>query len=253
MYRVITILMFLSFVSCKEDKKKNHGKLSVQQIVDSSIAVCGGDLYKTSEIAFAFRDKTYILEGKQGERIQKRLTINDSAIVTDIVENQNFKRYVNDSLVNVVDSMATKYSNSINSVHYFAYLPYGLNDPAVNKELLGEVRIKEKEYYKVKVTFEQENGGVDYEDVYLYWFNKQSFKPDYLAYEFLTDGGGMRFREAYNERLVNGIRFVDYKNYKTVDRSVPIIKIDSLFVAERLELLSKIELKNIEIIPDNYN
>ena len=253
MYRVIAILIFLSIVSCKEDKKEKSSILSAQQIVDRSIEVCGGDLYKTTEIAFDFRDKTYILEGRQDQRIQKRLTVSDSAIVTDVVENQTFKRFINDSLVSVADSMATKYSNSINSVHYFAYLPYGLNDPAVNKELLEEVRIKENDYYKVRVTFDQEDGGVDFEDVYLYWFNKQTFKPDYLAYEFFTDGGGMRFREAYNERFVNGIRFVDYKNYKTVDKTIPIVEIDSLFVAKRLELLSNIELKNIEVIPDNYN
>ena len=51
----------------------------------------------------------------------------------------------------------------------------------------------------------------------MYWFNKETFKPDYLAYDFHTDGGGVRFRKAYNERYVDGIRFVDYENYKPRD------------------------------------
>ena len=151
------------------------------------------------------------------------------------------------------DSLANIYSNSINSVHYFAYLPYGLNDPAVNKEFLGEMAIKGKDYYKVKVTFDQENGGDDFDDVYIYWFNKETFKPEYLAYEFHVNGGGLRFREAYNERYVNGIRFVDYNNYKSVSDSQSIYEIDSLFNKGELELLSKIELKDVVVSPGNYN
>ena len=121
------------------------------------------------------------------------------------------------------DSIANVYANSVNSVHYFANLPYGLNDPAVNKEFLGEVAIKDKEYYKIKVTFDQKGGGKDYEDIYLYWFNKETFKPDYLAYKFYVDGGGIRFRVAYNERYLGGIRFVDYENYEASREETSII------------------------------
>ena len=118
----------------------------------------------------------------------------------------------------------------------------------IEKELLGEIDIKGTSYYKVKVTFSEDNGGDDYDDTYLYWFNKQTFKPDYLAYDFHTNGGGMRFREAYNERYVGGIRFVDYYNSKPTVSSAEIMNIDSLFIKDQLELLSKIELENITIL-----
>jgi len=74
-------------------------------------------------------------------------------------------------------------------------------------------------YYKLKVTFDQDGGGDDFDDTYVYFFNKATFKPDYLAYDFHVNGGGMRFREAYNERYVNGIRFVDYNNMKPIDEN----------------------------------
>jgi hypothetical protein len=159
---------------------------------------------------------------------------------------------IRDSLVAVPDSMARKYSNSINSVHYFAYLPFGLNDAAVNKRLLGEIEINGNMYYKLEVTFDQEGGGKDYEDVYIYWINKKTLKPDYLAYEFHVDGGGVRFREAYNERYINGIRFVDYRNYEPLDQ-VSVRETDSLFTAGKLLLLSHIELGDIEVNPGSYN
>ena len=240
---IFTLVLFVVF-ACKERKSP---MLTAQQIVDKSIEICGGEAYLTSNIRFDFRDKTYVLDNSDNKRSLRRITRTDTTVVVDVRTGSDFERFVNDSLIVVHDSMATKYSNALNSVHYFAYLPYGLNDPAVKKELLGEVNIKNQDYYKIKVTFDREGGGDDFDDIYVYWFNTETLKPDYLAYEFHVDGGGMRFREAYNERLRKGIRFVDYYNYKTKDSSIPIYKIDSLYQAGDLELLSKIELKNITL------
>lgn len=89
-----------------------------------------------------------------------------------------------------------------------------MNDKAVNKLYLGKVLIKGNEYYKIKVTFNEEGGGEDFEDVFVYWVQTGTFKVDYLAYSYAVNGGGIRFKEAYNERFVNGIRFVDYNNCK---------------------------------------
>lgn len=218
-----------------------------QRIVDKSIEVSGGDLYKTSNVAFDFRDREYMLQIVDGRRVMERTFNTDSSSMVDRVDPKGFQRFVNDSLIHVSDSMANVYSNSINSVHYFAYLPYGLNDPAVNKELLGKIKIKGNDYYKVKVTFDKEGGGDHYEDTYIYWFNKDTYKVDYLAYDFHTDGGGMRFRKAYNERYVNGLRFVDYENYRPENMPTSIVNIDSLFLQNKLTLLSKIRLKNIKV------
>jgi hypothetical protein len=144
--------------------------------------------------------------------------------------------------------MAVKYTASVNTVHYFALLPYGLNDAAVNKSSLGEVTIKNKVYHKIKVTFSQEGGGEDYEDVFVYWIDAETFKADYIAYSYIEDDGvGIRFREAYNERMVNGLRFVDYNNYKSEDATMDLLGLDKAFESGSLKLLSKIELENIVV------
>ena len=223
---------------------------TAQQIIDKSIEASGGARYENSQFSFDFRDKKYMLvrDINTNGKLLLRMFETDSSSIVDTKGSNFFTRVIDGVKVEIADSLAQKYANSINSVHYFAYLPYGLNDAAVNKELIGETVIKNREYYKVKVTFDQLNGGDDFDDVYIYWFNKQSFIPDYLAYEFHVDGGGMRFREAINERTVNGIRFVDYKNYKPVD-SVSIYDIEELFKNGKLDLLSKIELTSIEVTP----
>jgi hypothetical protein len=198
------------------------------------------------------RDIRYELENNTGRKILKRIINNDSTTILDILKQNGFERTINGNPVIVADSMAVKYSNSINSVHYFAYLPYGLNDPAVNKKLLGETQLGDRQYYKVEVTFDEEGGGEDFDDIYIYWFNKETFKPDYLAYEFNIDGGGTRFREAFNERIINGIRFVDYNNYKA-SKNISVYELEALFKTKELELLSTIRLEDIEVNPDNCN
>ncbi|MGI9551572.1 MAG: DUF6503 family protein [Aurantibacter sp.] len=250
MHRIIVFLGIVILISCKVEKRSEP---TAQSIIDSSIAVSGGALYGSTIRSFAFRDKNYVSENGNGKKTLKRILKNDTVTILDVRTNQKFERYVNDSLVQLHDTTANKYANSVNSVHYFASLPFGLNDPAVHKELLGNATVKGKEYHKIKVTFDQNGGGDDFDDIYVYWFNKKTWKPDYLAYEFHVDGGGMRFREAFNERYVNGIRFVDYHNYKTADLATSILKIDSLFEKGSLELLSEIELKDIQVNQGSYN
>jgi hypothetical protein len=244
----LLVFFAVCLVCCKEDKKT----LSAQEIIDKAIEVAGGERYTSSNITFDFRDMKYASENTGSNKILKRMQIREGDTILDVLDGLNFQRYINGNEEVVHDTLASKYSNSVNSVHYFALLPYGLNDRAVSKELLGDAIIKDTDYYKIKVTFDQEGGGDDFDDIYIYWINKETWKPDYLAYEFHVDGGGMRFREAYNERIVNGIRFVDYKNFKPA-KATSILSIDSLYSNKELELLSDIKLSNIEVTLGSYN
>jgi len=152
--RIIYILFILvTLTSCKKEIP-----LSAQDIVDKTIEVSGGDKYLNAEIDFDFRDKHY-RSVREGGKFQYERQFQDSiGIIKDVLNNDGFQRFVNDTLTKIPDSMAVKYTSSVNSVHYFALLPYGLNDAAVNKSSLGEVSIKDKLYYKIKVTFSQEGG-----------------------------------------------------------------------------------------------
>ncbi|MCB0463630.1 MAG: DUF6503 family protein [Flavobacteriaceae bacterium] len=240
--KYLVVVCFL-IVACKKETP-----LTAQDVVDKSIEVSGGEKYLNAEIDFDFRDMHY-RSVREGGKFQYERQFKDSiGDIKDVLNNDGFKRYINDELVEIADSLAVKYTASVNSVHYFALLPYGLNDAAVNKSSLGEVTIKENSYHKIKVTFNQEGGGEDYEDVFVYWIHKDTFKVDYLAYSYMEDDGvGTRFREAYNERMLNGLRFVDYNNYKSEDATMDVIGLDKAFESGSLKLLSKIELENIVV------
>lgn len=242
MRKIYLLLVLLIAYSCNTVKKD----FSAQEIIDKSIATAGVDKVANAIISFNFRDRTYISDRNNGLFSLQRITKKDS-IVKDILSNDGFKRYINDKPVQVLDSMSIKYSESINSVLYFATLPYGLNDAAVKKRLLNEVNIKGKEYYKVEITFNQEGGGVDFEDVFVYWVDKKGFKIDYLAYKFHVDGGGVRFREVTKETNVKAIRFANYNNYKPKDKAVNVSSLDEEFKKGSLMKLSEINLENIKV------
>ncbi len=246
---LIVLLSAMALVACRESREP---ALTAEEVVNRAIEVAGGDRYRTSRIDFEFRGRRYVSYLEQGKRVLQRLTPTDSALIEDTRIDDSFRRRIGDSTLVLPDSTSRKFSNSVNSVHYFAYLPYGLNGAAVQKELLGTVAIGNSEYYKIRVTFRQEGGGEDYQDVFVYWFNTHTFRPDYLAYSYETDGGGLRFREAYNDRQVGGIWFADYRNLKPA-KDVPVTSLDSLFQLGEMEELSLVELKDIQVSPGNYN
>lgn len=235
-------ILLLFLISCKQETKS----LSAQQIIDKAIENAGGDLYKNTAIQFTFRDIQYTSHRKNGVYQLTRSFTDSLGEVKDVLTNSGFNRYRNSEIVSLADSIATLYSNSVNSVHYFVQLPFGLNDDAVQKELKGETEVKGKKYYNIEVTFKQEGGGTDHDDVYMYWINKEDFTLDYFAYKFYTGKGGIRFREAYNLRTINGIRFADYRNYKIEPwKSVDLKNLGKLFETGKLELLSDIKTEDI--------
>ncbi|MBV7270186.1 DUF6503 family protein [Winogradskyella luteola] len=250
-YSLIVLMAFIMF-SC--NNKPKIELLSAEEIISKSIEVSGSEKFENSIVRFDFREMEYIIHRNRGHYHYERRFNDDLTEIHDVLSNDGFERTREGVLkINVADSMKTKYSSSINSVQYFASLPYGLNAKAVKKALLGEEQIKDRTYYKIKVTFKEEGGGEDFEDVFVYWVDKKSFKVDYLAYSYNEDDGkGMRFREAYNERYVNGLRFVDYNNYKTEDTSTKLVDLGKAFENNQLKLLSKIELKNIAVELINY-
>jgi hypothetical protein len=238
------ILVSVLSLSCGTSEKKSEG----EKIIEKSIEASGGENYVNAEIDFTFRNRRYKSK-RNGDIFRLERIVKDSAGNTthDVLSNEGLKRFVNSKAATVPDSMVTRISDGVNSVHYFVQVPFVLNSPAANKELLGEDEVEGETYYEVKVTFREEGGGTDFEDEFLYWIHKENFTVDYLAYRFFTNDGGIRFRKALNPRVVEGIRFVDYQNYKAKEFSTPLRDLDSLYEAGKLEFFSDIQTENISV------
>lgn len=246
---VLVLFVMVSFFSCREKEPKIVETESAAAIVKTAIEVAGGELFDRSEINFDFRDKHYRALRHHGIYQLERHFKDSLSEFRDVLSNSGFERFKDDEKVALTDSLVSVYSASVNSVHYFSVLPYGLDGEAVHKKDLGIKNIKGDTYHKIKITFSEEGGGEDFDDEFIYWINKEKSTVDYLAYSYKeVDGSlGLRFRDAYNERMVNGLRFADYDNYKAVTANPRLENLDDLFINDQLELLSKIELKNIKV------
>ncbi|WP_068591640.1 DUF6503 family protein [Cochleicola gelatinilyticus] len=243
MKTVFFLVIMLCFWSCVEEE----APLTAEAIVKKSIeAQCNGNCDHAT-INFTFRKNKYTSIRDGGAYRLERIILDSISETKDVLSNKGFQRLINNEMQEVADTTAIKLGDAVNSVHYFAQVPFGLEAPAVRKKLLGKTKIKEQPYYEVEITFSEEGGGTDFDDVFIYWIHTKKFTVDYLAYKYAVNGGGIRFREAYNERRIEQIRFVDYNNFKPESLTVSLQQLPKLFEKGELKLLSKIETEDISV------
>ncbi len=221
-------------------------RTEAEKIVDAAIDTYGGALYEKTAITFDFRGTRYSIFKSSTAFEYSREFSDSTGQVVDVLNNSGFTRKVNGVLIDTLtEERIGAFSRSVNSVAYFAFLPYGLNDAAAIKTYLGKTTIKGKEYHQVKVTFQAEGGGDHFEDEFLYWFGVDDSQMDYMAYSYHTDGGGVRMRDVRANREVGGIRFQDYNNLKAARKETPLDSMQVLYETGALVKLSEINLENI--------
>ena len=239
---LLIVGVFIVFLSCETKSKE-------QEVIDRAIEEHGGKAYEQVKVSFDFRKIHYEVL-KTPERYEYIREFDDSlGRVKDILNNEGFRRLVDGQEVQVTDERRQAYSNSVNSVAYFALLPYGLNDAATQKEWVRETEMEGNFYDVIYVNFLEDGGGEDFEDEFLYWINRETDRMDFLAYTFHTEGGGVRFRKAVNQRIIDGVLIQDYENYMPTgaEKRPPLDKMEYLYISGGLELLSEIQLKNVKV------
>ncbi|MFN3997890.1 DUF6503 family protein [Algoriphagus sp.] len=224
-------------------------RTEAEKIVDASIEAHGGKTYESSKIEFDFRNIHYTIFKSPSAFEYIREFTDSTGRVKDVLNNSGFVREVNGTRIDTLtEERVGAFSRSINSVAYFAFLPYGLNDSAAIKTYLGETEIKGEKYHLIKVTFVPEGGGEHYEDEFLYWIGVEDYYLDYMAYSYHTEGGGVRMREVNGFKEVGGIRFQNYLNLKPANKNTPVEKMQELYISGKLEQLSEINLENISVV-----
>ena len=223
-----------------------------QALVDQAIVAHGGPILEHAVVEFDFRDKHFKITRDGGLFTYERTYTNEARQVREVLNNDEIFREVNGVRVPLTEKEATGLATPLNSVPYFALLPFNLNDPAVLKTYLGEATVEGEPYHKIEVTFRQEGGGSDHDDRFIYWFHRQHHTMDYLAYAYHRDGGGTRFRKAFNVRTIGGVRIADYHNLASDSLpgpGTPIETYDTLMETGAVKLFSEIVLDNVTVQP----
>lgn len=197
-----------------------------------------------NDFSFDFRGANYSFHHDEGGFRYTKLIETDSLIQKDVFTSDGFTRVVNGDTLQLKKEENKKYSESLNSVIYFVCLPQKLKDEAENMGDLGQTEIKGENYNTLKVYFVEDGGGEDFEDEFLYWVNAETHYIDYLAYRYNVNGGGVRFRSAYERRIVNGMVFQDYINYEA-PFDAELINLPMQYEIDSLNELSRIIIDNI--------
>jgi len=227
---------------------------SAAAVIDSARATHGASVLDPAVVTFDFRGDDYRIR-HDGGQFHYRRTYADSLgrSVTEGLTNDTLYRAVEGDTVSLSASERDAVETTVNSVTYFSLLPEPLGDPAVQPTYSGRDTIDGVPYHRVKVTFRQEEGGKDWQDVFMYWFRTDTHAMDYLAYAFglgPDEEPGTRFREAYNVRRINGVRMADYYNY-TVDTlsADQLAQYSDQFDQDAVRLVSEIKLDSVQVQP----
>ena len=245
MFQQTRVLMFLLLVggvaACSQEPEGD-------EIIDRAIEAHGGEVLDHAVVEFDFRGKHFRVR-RDGGRFKYVRTYRDSTgnRVREVLNNEGVSREVDGERVSLTEDQRKSIETDVNSVVYFAMLPYKLNDPAVNKRYVGTERIDGEPYHKVEVTFDQEGGGRDHQDRFMYWIHQDRHTMDYLAYRYHTDGGGTRFRKAVNPRRRGGFRFQDYRNYTAASIDTAVTNYGDAFQQDRLEKVSIVALDSVQV------
>jgi len=217
-----------------------------KSVIERSIESHGGVKYDDAHYSFVFREKTYTFKNQNGGyKYTQNGVSKDGTKYFHVLENGNFKRIVDSQEEKLSEKKIRGYSNSLNSVIYFATLPHKLKDSSVNYLYKGKTTILNKDYFAVQISFDQEGGGDDHDDIYYYWVNVRNYRIEYLAYNFHVNGGGVRFRSAFHPQIVDGILFQDFVNYKA-PKDTPLEVLPKMFEKKSLVKLSEIKTEQVK-------
>jgi hypothetical protein len=245
MKTVVFALFVLALAGCSNSGQKQSDSEPIKGTIDHSIDFHFED--KNPSFSFVFRNRNYSVDYSPGG-FEYVCTYSDTVgSFRRVLNNSGYFEYLDGELLDLSEKDSLSHSESVNSVSYFNLLPLVLKDSAVQTEELGLEEIESKTYHKIEVTFAQEGGGSDFQDVYYYWFDTLDYSMDYLAYSFVVNGGGTRFRKAENFRKVNGIGVQDYLNFKGPTSPDSLKYISDLYKSNKLPLLSEIRVSRIKV------
>jgi len=252
----VLLIALIGLSACDPSaESETHATTSrADSIVQAAITAHGGDVLDRSVVSFTFRESNFRVE-RDGGRYRYERTYTDSLgrSVREVLTNDSLYRTVDGERMQLTDDERTGVLEDVNSVPYFALLPYNLKDPAVQTEYSGVDTMDGTPYHRIRVTFQQEDGGPDWEDVFMYWFAQDDLSMDYLAYAYgfgPDEAYGTRFRSAYDVRTVEGVRFADYMNYTTPGDSLrDLTRYPDYLAGDSLELVSRVETDSVQVQP----
>jgi hypothetical protein len=132
------------------------------EAVDQAIERHGGGTFEEMEVSFTFRGARFTVSRDHGLfRYERRYRDEEGRMIREILSNEGTAAEVDGEPIPLDSRERRRVETAVNSVVYFGFLPFRLQDPAVRLRDLGETRVRDQPYRKVEVTFHEDGGGTD--------------------------------------------------------------------------------------------
>lgn len=216
----------------------------------ATIVAHGADRLADARVDFSFRGTPYRMTRVAGRFTYERWREVDGEPVHERLDNRGFRATRAGEALPLEPQAADARGRGLNSVVYFASLPYGLEDPAVRATDLGPSTLEGRPVDRIEVRFAAEGGGHDHDDVFVYWLDAQTHRLAALAYRFHTGKGGVRLRRVAGTVVAGGVTFTQWDNYGLDGADLPeLTALPDLQAKGALPRLSSIVLEDVRIGP----
>jgi len=219
-YLGIFILLF-SFFSCKEESKRT-AVVDADTLLENTINAHGGNLYKNSIISFKFKSFNYTLKRDDNDYEYQMIREEKDVLKEAKTFNGGFEYFEDGEQKELSARLSSMFTNRINSMAYWIYIPYEFSTNDAIKEYIGKDVLRGNEYHKLKITYRQFEGLPEDDRIYILWIDTKKFEIDFVAVGNLNDTNGKKFYAAGNKRKIKGMLFSDYEMYNTKTKSKEI-------------------------------
>lgn len=237
----------------KERNKLNTSKRAIASrkvndtVVRRALDVHGARGLGTADVRFSFRGTPYRMARHRGHYLYEVTKTGEHDHQRFRLNNQGFEQWLNGKPIKPSPTKQQAQKNALISVIYFASIPWVLGDRAVHVETLPDTEFQGETHSTRRVTFDRQSGGADHDDVFAYWFERDTGRLAFLAYRFHVNGGGVRLRQVIRVQRIQGIDFFDYNNYSapTATRLPDLL---SLLAEGEVQLISVITMEKIQVL-----
>jgi hypothetical protein len=237
--------------ACSSGQTNGRGEASPgAKLVERVVAAHGASKLGEASVDFVFRGTPYRMTRSGGRYRYERWP---SPRQHEVLTNDGYRFLVDGQPAKLSRAMLAARARDLNSVVYFASLPYPLLDEAVRPRPVGRQTVGGVEHDVLEIRFAEAGGGEDHDDVFRYWLDPATGQMRHLAYSFARSGGGVRFRVATSTEASGGVVFVNWANFGVDDPEVPLESLPGRWAQGDLPELSDIELGGVQVTEPRFD
>jgi hypothetical protein len=214
-------------------RQSYNGSNGTKSIIDSAIYTNNGQQLYNKKISFQ-RSKTLYT-------IFKSAMVLEYTSSTQIDNNNRMEILSNNNKKSTSDT-----SNSLenlNAIAFFHFLPYRMKDQGVVLMYLNSTAVNGVTNERIKVRFDQENGGKAHDNEICLWFDKMTHQLAYFS-TWKTSPCFMKVTETFQ---VNGITSYNYDVYEISNLSKAPENYDEEFTSGKARFLASSKLSNFVV------